>query len=133
MTIKTNRVYLEGSGPDFPEDFQFSIVSDETIAKYVYPKNGEIQGLDDDRIEEIKALIYKNGEPKTSDDWNNIALYGINGSIFDGPEYKSLKEAISSETLELDKSKELSDDLNNEDQEESDDYSLIIDDSEGEK
>jgi hypothetical protein len=44
-----------------------------------------------------------------------------------------LKEAISSETLELDKSKELSDDLNNEDQEESDDYSLIIDDSEGEK
>lgn len=130
MAVNVTRIYVEGSEQDLPEDFLFSIVADESTAKYVFAKDEEISGLDDERISDMKNILWKDETPSTPEDWANIALYRVNGQFFDGPEYSTLDDAVSKETEELNKSKELRDDLNNEEGFEMTDDELLVDDEE---
>jgi len=130
MAVEVTRVYSEFSDPDFPEDFLFSIVADDSTAKYVFPKEESIQGLDDERIDDMKNILWKDEQPSTATDWTNIALYRVNGQFFDGPEYSTLKEAIAGETQELNASKEIRDDYNDDGGVEDTDEELLVDDIE---
>ena len=127
MTTKVIRVYVEDSGTDFPEDFIFSIVADDTTARYVFPDDGEVSGLDDGRILEIKNLLAKDEEISSALDWLDIAAYRTTGTFVDGPEYKNLEEAVSLEKEELNKSKELRDDLSNLDDEDQEEDLIFFD------
>lgn len=115
MAILVYRVYsnyTNESGPDFPEDHFMSIVADDNSAKYVFAKDSELAGLDDQRIEDMKVRLWVDKKPSTAKDWAEIAYYRIRGDIFAIEDYKSLEEAISKEEAALEEAKEIRDDLN---------------------
>lgn len=115
MAILVYRVYsnyTNESGPDFPEDHFMSIIADDTSAKYVFAKGSEISGIDEQRITDMKSRLWIDEEPKTAQDWAEIAYYRIVGDIFAIEDYKTLEEATSTEEAALEEAKELRDDLN---------------------
>lgn len=114
MAILVYRIYSNynsASGPEFPEDHFMSIVADDNSAKYVFAKDSEVGGLDDQRIEYLKVHLWGDEKPSTAEDWVNIAYYRINGDFSAIEDYKSLAEAISKEEAALEDAKKIKDNL----------------------
>lgn len=110
MTARVIRFY--DSNNDDPEDlneFWMSVVADETSAMYVFPENGAVRGVDDERIESLVRAYMDGVNPTTPEQWAAIAATAIHGMTYDGPEYETIGEAKEAELVLLNRAKELRD------------------------
>jgi hypothetical protein len=114
MAVLVYRVYNDddfGTGKEFEENHFMSIVADEKSAKYVFAKDAEVLGLDDQRILDMKESLWAEETPTTPKEWAEIAYYRIKGDTVVVEDYKDLSTAISAEEKLLVEAKETRDDL----------------------
>jgi hypothetical protein len=111
MTVLVKRVY-EASADDesLIEEYLFAIVSDDSETRYVFADGDTISGLNDSRIEELISA-YGEGSELDAKKRINIASSNIFGMGFDGPEYETIKDAISGEKELLNEAKEVREEL----------------------
>ena len=111
MTVLVKRVY-ESSADDesLIEEYLFAIVSDDNETHYVFADEDNISGFDDSRIEELISAYGKESELDAKKRIT-IASSHVFGMGFDGPEYKTIKDAINGEKKLLNEAKEVREEL----------------------
>lgn len=132
MAIVVYRVYSDdnfGTGTEFEENHFMSIVADEKSAKYVFAKDAEVLGLDDQRILDMKEILWAEETPTTPKEWAELAYYRIKGDTVVVEDYTDVSTAISAEEKLLVAAKEIRDDLDDSDFDE-DDYEVFLEDEE---
>ena len=110
MSASTVRVYsTRNEDPDDIEEFLFSVVADDTSARYVFPTEPDDDwgGLNSERIQEILSAHYPEGAPTTAEQWAFLASSDINGMFYDGPEYDSIEDAVAGELPLLKRAQEI--------------------------
>lgn len=100
MAVVVYRVYdIDATDVNDLEDYSFSVVATEEGAEYLIPDWANGDGLDADRIEASVARNYQDEEkPETAEDWADVAVDRVYGSIFlVEEEYESVEAAKEGE------------------------------------
>lgn len=109
--IRVVRVYSElGASRSGCGNYCFSIVSDDSAARYVFGGGANWVGLDSSRIEMNRVRFEKLGlEVSSADDWLEVAAYRVKGVFKDvRANYKSIEGAVRGEREFASRERELS-------------------------